>query len=115
MKRDNVLCRVTNHQDVQDQSRDWPPYSIPYFVLPGGKTEVDLDVDQFVPYLLGTGDTAIHKPSSSSRCYPVVLSQERESLVKTTIEESNVKEKSDIVDFTMSVRSQLWTLHNERF
>ena len=27
---------------------DWPPYSIPYFVLPDGKKEVDLEVDQFV-------------------------------------------------------------------
>ena len=53
----------------------WPPHSIPYFVLPDGRTEVDLEVDQFVPYLLDTGDTAIHKPSSSSRCYPVTLSQ----------------------------------------
>ena len=53
----------------------WPPHSIPYFVLPDGKTEVDLEVDQFVPYLLDTGDTAVHKPSSSSRCYPVTLSQ----------------------------------------
>ena len=53
----------------------WPLHSIPYFVLPDGKTEVDLEVDQFVPYLLDTGDTAIHKPSSSSRCYPVTFFQ----------------------------------------
>ena len=58
----------------------WPPYYVPCFVLPDSNTEVDLEVDQFVPYLLDTGDTAIHKLSSSSRRYPVVLSQNNKSL-----------------------------------
>ena len=39
----------------------WEPYSVPYIVLPDGKAEVDLHVDQYVPYLLDDGDTAIHK------------------------------------------------------
>ena len=76
----------------------WLPYSIPYFVLPDGHTEVDLEVDQFVPYLLDTGDTAIHKLSSSSRCYPIVLSQGHKSLDKTIGEESTFDAKNNIVD-----------------
>ena len=74
----------------------WPPHSIPYFVLPDGKTEVDLEVDQFVRYLLDTGDTAIHKPSSSSRCYPVTLS--RNAFGNTSFEEPNINEKYCIVE-----------------
>ena len=66
----------------------WPPHSIPYSVLPDGKTEVDLEVDQFVPYELDTGDTAIHKPSCSSRCYPVTLFQNASD--NATFEEPNI-------------------------
>ncbi len=68
----------------------------PYFVLPDGRTEVDLEVDQFVPHLLDTGDTAIHKPSSSSRCYPVTLSQT--SFDHATFEEPNIDEEYGIVE-----------------
>ena len=55
-----------------------------------------MEVDQFVPYMLDTGDTAIHKPPLSSRCYPIMLSRDSESLGKTMIEESIVHEKNDI-------------------
>ena len=41
---------------------------MPYIVLPDGKTEVDLHVDQYVPYLLDDGDTAIHKFCVSLPC-----------------------------------------------
>jgi len=74
----------------------WPPHSIPYLVLPDGKTEVDLEVDQFVPYLLDTGDTAIHKPSSSSRCYPVTLVQKDSD--NTIFWRPHIDEKCGIVD-----------------
>ena len=46
----------------------WEPYQVPYIVLPDGKTEVDLHVDQYVPYLLDDGDTAIHKSCVSMPC-----------------------------------------------
>ena len=37
----------------------WEPMSLPYFVLPDGKTEIDLCVDSYVPYLDDdTGDMA---------------------------------------------------------
>ena len=60
-----------------------------------------MEVDQFVPYLLDTGDTAIHKPSSSSICYPVVLSQNHTSLDKTIGEA-----------FIFDSKTSLSTLHN---
>ena len=66
--------------------------------MPDGKTVVDLEVDQFVPYLLDTGDTAIHKPSSSSRCYPVVLSQNHKSLDNLIGEDYIFDAESDSVD-----------------
>ena len=44
------------------------PYDVPYIVLPDGKSEVDLHVDQYVPYLLDDGDTAIHKSCVSLPC-----------------------------------------------
>ena len=65
--------------------------------MPDGKTEVDLEVDQFVPYLLDIGDTAVHKSSSSSRCYPIVLSQNRDSFDKTTLDKLICDEKRGIV------------------
>ena len=46
----------------------WEPYQVPYIVFPDGKTEVDLHVDQYVPYLLDDGDTAIHKSCVSMPC-----------------------------------------------
>ena len=46
----------------------WEPYQVPYIVLPDGKTEVDLHVDQYVPYLLDDGDTAIHKSCIAMPC-----------------------------------------------
>ena len=58
--------------------------------MPDGRTEIDLEVDQFVLYLLDTGDTAIHKPSSSSRCYPVTRFQvafDNAIFVEPTIDE----------------------------
>ena len=44
------------------------PYQVPYIVLPDGKTEVRLHVDQYVPYLLDGGDTAIHNSCVSMPC-----------------------------------------------
>ena len=46
----------------------WEPHQVPYIVLPVGKTEVDLHVDQYVPYLLDDWDTAIHKSCVSMPC-----------------------------------------------
>ena len=46
----------------------WEPYQVPYIVLPDGKIEVDLHVDQYIPYLLDDGDTAIHKYCASMPC-----------------------------------------------
>ena len=46
----------------------WEPYQAPYIVLPDGKTEVDFHVDQYVPYLLDDGDTAICKSCVSMPC-----------------------------------------------
>ena len=89
----------------------WPPNCISYFVLPDGKTEVDLEVDQFVPYLLDTSDTAIHKASSSSRCSPVVLIQNNS--LDNSMGEVSIFEKQHCGPFTMPVSSQLWTLHND--
>ena len=71
-------------------------------MLPDGKTEVELEVGQFVPYLLDTGDTAIHKPSSSSRCYPVVLSHNYKSL-DNSIGENWMFDANE---------RHMWTLHN---
>ena len=34
---------------------------MPYFALPDGKTEIDLSVDAFVPYLFDGGDLTKHK------------------------------------------------------
>ena len=64
----------------------WPPHSIPYLVLPDDKTEVGLEVDQSVLYFLDTGDTAIHKATPFAKCFPVVLSQNTESLDCSTDE-----------------------------
>ena len=47
------------------------PYQAPYIVLPDGQTEVALHVDQYVPYLLDDGDTAIHKSCVSMPCAEV--------------------------------------------
>ena len=41
---------------------------MPYFVLPDGTTEVDLHVEQYVPYLLDDGDTAKFKACTT--CIP---------------------------------------------
>ena len=38
----------------------WDPFSSPYLVLPDGKTEVDLCVDNYVPYLIDDGDISVH-------------------------------------------------------
>ena len=41
----------------------WKPYSIPYFVLPDGKTQVTCAVEQYVPYIYDSGDIACHPGS----------------------------------------------------
>ena len=44
----------------------WEPYSVPYFVLPDGETEVDLAVENYVPYLFDTGDAARFKSTDKA-------------------------------------------------
>ena len=43
----------------------WEPKSTPYFVLPNGKTEVDLHVDHYVPYLFDDGEIARFRSSDT--------------------------------------------------
>ena len=38
----------------------WEPHSIPYFILPDKKTEIDLEVENYVPYLYNSGSISAH-------------------------------------------------------
>ena len=44
----------------------WDPHSTPYFGFPDGKTQVDLHVESYVPYLCDNGDVAVQKAMVST-------------------------------------------------